>query len=1352
MEDILDDINFIEILDSNVLGLNDVTITEERIREGYEIFFNDKQIKSHLTNLLFKSNSDISRLLMKVNAYFDMISGGSQMKQSSWLDIPSLHPVIKCNAHQYYTEKDEYEANPDFDDAHEIKMTPFVKFIENFHSLNRQTNGAYLETAQKLYALSVPFNSQLPNQQKIGVEESGIDAVDTQDRKQRVLGPQRNVYQGDDVFIAGFINKVNTSKKIINIPLHKYHETLITLQEGSKVDVFFNDFVYTKTGKAIESCKGTIKGDGIELQEVVKINGGLFTSTLTQSETHYVFPVDSRVKFNKRKLFNEHVMITWPGKTANDIYQFIKPKNVHEVLFICFDAIQTVDDFETQLRRFGHSWNDVTEVDRGMIDMKANVKLPPKVQRVTVKSLDDTDTPIKYLATFDGKNNLFRMRHAHFLRDKGLSQILDTFKQIITKRRQGVSRDAIEAEIANLTHMIESSIATTNKTCETSERPVRIAKQYSSIKDLMNDNGHAVYYDNKFDFTEYKLKGNSKSKEELEKALKAITKYSNMNASEFDREARYIWKGARKVQEGEHCVLMNDFIKKQIIFIRRKIEGDERWIKLFTVDKCFDTLAHYETLETTCTFDAYDKVCKTLQQYQDAYQVRVMKEKRENLKMLLALVESSLDDVDSQIAIFKIVQMHDVLRNMPFDANYSHKYDKDDIDDYEGFLQEMNFTDLSNNVEGQDFANAPLPLSTDAPPKKDAPSMDVVSILCRFLDISFKPTQFEYLHKNMLNTSSQKAVIDKELLEERDKLLNTKGVNKAMYNTNKEYKAKLDNMIEKRLMQMFDNRYKQLYYDEIVYGCGLITCMLMGSFPYVDVGKIVPKCSKVFSRIGYPLNEDKNKSLEAYLVCSLKSIAISDDIKYEYILEKETSVIEKDVRDAIDRILEDDYLLKTMIEANHNTLLARDSVSTSTVSDTLRSSFKPCFEFKSHSNDPLIKFLAAINKYVKNKPFMKLNFKKSAFASNSCCPELLSRAIDFYNIFSESSDVTSLLSKVRSENNDINHFAYIPEIKSVKPATRADIQHIVHKAAQTLKEGDGEHHGELHGEPLTDDYFNDELLPNIKADFEDINAKMGNALDDYDESIMVFLNDVLVLGLHDNRKGMRSAFLAFTQNTLPLILARIKNKYVAPKKTGSKVDTPDQSDNISVIINNVIKNDAFLDEFRLLDLSIDKTVFIDTSSDGEKNAIKNIAISMSHFMKVLKLIIEMPVKKGLDARCLILSYSIVSYIFKSLYIYLNNNVIEVDAVMKKVELLREEKKQTMMNAYLVDDQERQLQIQLRNIGLETWSTVFDRLKNVDINAYTNQQEENANYNMTDYRGENDDGDMDEDTDFARGSV
>jgi hypothetical protein len=261
-----------------------------------------------------------------------------------------------------------------------------------------------------------------------------------------------------------------------------------------------------------------------------------------------------------------------------------------------------------------------------------------------------------------------------------------------------------------------------------------------------------------------------------------------------------------------------------------------------------------------------------------------------------------------------------------------------------------------------------------------------------------------------------------------------------------------------------------------------------------------------------------------------------------------------------------------------------------------------------------------------------------------------------------------------------------------------------------------------------------------------VTDKLSAALDSYDPNVMQFLSNALVLGLHDNRKAIRSALESYLKSTLPLIIAKIKNRCFKNK------GTPDANDEFDTIVSNVMKNEPFALAFAIASGAQDTIThtFIDTSDDADKNAIKNIALLMDQLMNVINTIVEIPVKYRLDSKCALLSLTIVNHIFKSLHEYLTHNVVEVDVVLKKVEQLREQKKQAMMSAYLVDDQERQLQIQLRNIGLETWSTVFDRLKNVDINTLANQKEENENYNMADYRGENDDGDNDEDNDFARG--
>ena len=82
-----------------------------------------------------------------------------------------------------------------------------------------------------------------------------------------------------------------------------------------------------------------------------------------------------------------------------------------------------------------------------------------------------------------------------------------------------------------------------------------------------------------------------------------------------------------------------------------------------------------------------------------------------------------------------------------------------------------------------------------------------------------------------------------------------------------------------------------------------------------------------------------------------------------------------------------------------------------------------------------------------------------------------------------------------------------------------------------------------------------------------------------------------------------------------------------------------------------------------------------------------------------------------------------------------------------------------MNLFKVDDEERQLQMQLRKYGVETWFQVGTEEVDVNydpeetgrvdqsINEARNAREENENYNMAGYVGENFDGD-EVDEDFA----
>jgi hypothetical protein len=100
----------------------------------------------------------------------------------------------------------------------------------------------------------------------------------------------------------------------------------------------------------------------------------------------------------------------------------------------------------------------------------------------------------------------------------------------------------------------------------------------------------------------------------------------------------------------------------------------------------------------------------------------------------------------------------------------------------------------------------------------------------------------------------------------------------------------------------------------------------------------------------------------------------------------------------------------------------------------------------------------------------------------------------------------------------------------------------------------------------------------------------------------------------------------------------------------------------------------------------------------------------------------------------------INTIITSLFDHFQNNIFDNQTVLKNIEELREQKKQTMMEAYAVDDEERTIQIQLRNIGVTDWTSIFDRIKNTDLANINGQREEDENYNMTNYAGENDDAD------------
>jgi hypothetical protein len=103
-----------------------------------------------------------------------------------------------------------------------------------------------------------------------------------------------------------------------------------------------------------------------------------------------------------------------------------------------------------------------------------------------------------------------------------------------------------------------------------------------------------------------------------------------------------------------------------------------------------------------------------------------------------------------------------------------------------------------------------------------------------------------------------------------------------------------------------------------------------------------------------------------------------------------------------------------------------------------------------------------------------------------------------------------------------------------------------------------------------------------------------------------------------------------------------------------------------------------------------------------------------------------------------------------------DNDIDVSHIRKKVEELREQRKQDLISLYRIDDDERQLQMTLKTMGVATWfnvgptadeDTTIDLLQpdpqQISLTENRNKMQEEENYNMGDYQGENADDNGDE---------
>lgn len=1328
------DDDFIEILDSNVHEILDVTIVEERIAEGSEVYFNDQQIKSHLTNLLYTNDSQLHILPKRVDLVFDIIKDVTKPNAPSYT---SLRPLINATRITYFVNDDEYVLDADFEEVEQVKRIHFDRLLEQFHKLNRDVNNSYKVTSSKLYYLFRPFECSSDNKTKA---LSDVDVLDTKNRTFRIL-QSNNYYDGDDISIVGFYTG-NGSRK--EIDYDNYLSSISQLKVGDNVIVVFNDFVMDKSGAFCPTIEGTVEEQSIRLSRTIKFNG-INTNNLkivNENNDYFVFKAQYTPKFSKKDIVNGSYVVRSNSLKHYALAKEIIPATPSQALYIHYDNIKSLRDIGTVLEMYGFSQFAVQEQSRQAIDKILHVALPPSRVRVSplswIPPRENQLGVFELLGNIPGRTNIEKF--ANILKTRSLSNIISVYRSYIVKLNKNIRMSALEKKGDKLRITLsELESKSIKNSCKSTVKKV-IAKRYTNIDQIAADDDVPCFWDKTLDKTDYSIKEVGDTQASLEKKLLTLPKFSNLNANDIRHEAQSILAGKRAVRIGEYAILTSDILAKTILYERKDVQSKPKWIRENSIDDCNDLMTTKNKInDETCFFNTYENACQSLKEARLAKKIARVKACIESIEYYKTNVDKLSKDLQKLERIFSYFKDNSILlRQYPF--TNTAICDIRDIEiqdnDLEGYDIETTFEDLFNNVETQDMNNV-APMPSDKAGKRGMPPVndDFIYILKNVLEVAFNDDQVHYM-QGKLSRRYNVADLDKRFVKERHKLMEK--VNIDLYNKNTEFRRKVDDKIEARLRPMITAEYQNVYYNIATYAIAIVTCMIMALYPSVNIERIIPKCSNKFSIKGYPLIDNASQSLESYIACALRFCAVPDDIKYKSLLEKREEEIRKDIVKHITDILDQDYGLLQSIKMNV-ALSGKKRHLKDAKDDLLHPSFKPNFSFTRSVNNSIITFLKLLNDRIQQNKYSRTTFSKSAYIANSCCPDKLTDNIDYYNMFTKDKEIQTAITRLPQYKVAVD--TNIVYLRSKNPTRYKQLLGpMISQSSYALV-------NEIHQPFLgvdndidDDDTYNKVLLPRLSESFDKVLTILSTSIDIIDNNKMYFIRDHLIKGLNDNVVNTRNSLYAFVTNKMPLYIGRLKNKYRMQTTYNELYDN---------VVETLDKNNEAHEILYNHDISSLKNIpfFEDGRNDTENEAIliKNIASIMDVVVRILLSLLtaskDMNVLKVLSLVC--------NFILVSLYEYIDNTIYDIGSIEKKIENMRERRKELMMESYMADDEERSLQIQLRNIGVSDWSTIFERVKNADINAINNQNEENENYKMTDYQGENADDDIDEDTDFVR---
>lgn len=964
---------------------------------------------------------------------------------------------------------------------------------------------------------------------------------------------------------------------------------------------------------------------------------------------------------------------------------------------------------------------------------------------------------------------LNRFRYLKSNRDKGAYYILSILRFHLKKKynkhihslaKYKKNLMKIEGDLDKLDFSATSSTETLNLCAP------RYSKEYKKLDKLVADNGKDIFFDKKLDTTPYHiLQGvttNSTNETKMHVMNELMNRKYNISKKDLDFEVDAVVNGKRRVRLGDMCILHTAY--GDVVYARKNVDGYEMWVKQFTTPfkVCTDSplVAFNDLIKIdTCVKQSFDDVCRTNKDARVMHKYQTLKNIQITLKKVLEVLENfeQIDKIIQQdITTFEYVNAYIPETHYPQRVFEHHEHI--DYEDYDGVLG--NVDDVDFTIDGNDLGNFVFvnnQQSTEPTKTNELDNQDTLNMLLSFIQIPLDANEFIYILQNVNALYPRSSI---ELTLQQLEALFWKKYNISVLKPTKEQlqllKDKLNQAKQKKENELISKYYFNILRTMIAY----IIIIIFIRYPDYAIQVIIPSCVKLLSYVGYPISEkgDAQRSLVSYFSCLLTKISVSDDLRFALFYEKDSQEIQNSIKEAIDTILLHNVELKVQLDImkpkiatyKHHIHQEGDK------ENTELQGFKPNFKFGNieKSNPKTRKVLAyikAIQDTVATSKIAKQTVLNVPNLFNACCAEALKKDTDFFDYFQTSNDFRNAKNKITDlppqSYKDTNLHPNNKKKEVVNMFSRYKIQQEVNSVSsiQTSVKDDYEDtpipkhilefvknqpDTSIH-DTLTEcasnfnkmSWWDDKFYPLMHRRWDDlIDTLKMYASDKINMDTINYLKTVVidVGSVIEDIKTTRNVLFNFIKVKLLSILGAIRNLKKMNREVGNSTDEMAlRNDPFYSIIVSVSNNKNFQPILQLLNNPISTSKMIDHlyfNIDEEEIIVKNISILAYVLVSTLQTLLKDAKithdKFSLTEQNIVLQDNmkltcmVVYLLVEKLASALNNTLVEPSKLKKAVEELRERRKQELIASYKVDDEERQLQITLKNMGLDNWADIL----------------------------------------------